>query len=566
MTISSEITKLINNLAACYTKCTSKGATIPQDENFDNLADCINSIPTANLTSLSVTPSTTAQTLTPSSPYNGFNQVDVSAINLQSKFVTADSPWFINITPDSGYDGLSSVGVTLNNESRTVTPSTMPQNIFPSSGHSGISDVTVDAVTAAIDSNITAGNIKRGVRILGVSGTLAELNGTTTSITPTTSSQTVTPSSPYNGFTSVTVPAVTSSIDANITAGNIKKDVQILGVTGTYEGSGGGSKYFGCDGTTFIGEIDANGTLQAPFDSTYIDNIVFTGVKDIGIAGLSAKFNNENATGGSSAAAYTRARSRHVKNISFPDLVSISGRQALYSFCNYQNSTLTNVSFPQLSVISGNMAMQYAFQHSTLVSVDLSSLTTVSGSQAMQYAFQYSALTSLDLSNLTPVSGGQAMQYAFKDCASLTSLDLSSLTTVSGSQSMRNAFQNCTSLTSVDLSSLTTLSGSNTIANIFTSCSNLTSVDLSGLKNISADSALASAFSITSLATLSFPSLTSTSFGNYNNQFNNMLYSVTGCTVHFPSNLQSVIGSWSSVTSGFGGTNTTVLFDLPATT
>jgi hypothetical protein len=44
-----------------------------------------------------------------------------------------------------------------------------------------------------------------------------------------------------------------------------------------------------------------------------------------------------------------------------------------------------------------------------------------------------------------------------------------------------------------------------------------------------------------------------------------MLPGVTGCTVHFPSNLQSVIGSWADVTEGFGGTNTTVLFDLPAT-
>lgn len=32
---------------------------------------------------------------------------------------------------------------------------------------------------------------------------------------------------------------VTASIDSNIVAENIKKDVNILGVTGTYEGSGG---------------------------------------------------------------------------------------------------------------------------------------------------------------------------------------------------------------------------------------------------------------------------------------------------------------------------------------
>lgn len=55
------------------------------------------------------------------------------------------------------------------------------------------------------------------------------------------------------------------------------------------------------------------------------------------------------------------------------------------------------------------------------------------------------------------------------------------------------------------------------------------------------------------------------SFENYTNQFNYMLQGVTGCAVHFPSNLQSVIGSWTDVTAGFGVTNTIALFDLTAT-
>ncbi len=61
------------------------------------------------------------------------------------------------------------------------------------------------------------------------------------SVTPTTSAQTITAPSGTDGYSPISVSAVTSSIDANITAGNIKKDVTILGVTGTYEGSGGGS-------------------------------------------------------------------------------------------------------------------------------------------------------------------------------------------------------------------------------------------------------------------------------------------------------------------------------------
>ena len=44
MSIASEISKLISNLADCYTACTNKGATLPANENFDNLATCISSI------------------------------------------------------------------------------------------------------------------------------------------------------------------------------------------------------------------------------------------------------------------------------------------------------------------------------------------------------------------------------------------------------------------------------------------------------------------------------------------------------------------------------------------
>ena len=63
---------------------------------------------------------------------------------------------------------------------------------------------------------------------------------TSLSVTPTTSAQTITAPSGTDGYSPVNVAAVTSSIDANIIAGNIKKDVTILGVTGSYEGSGGG--------------------------------------------------------------------------------------------------------------------------------------------------------------------------------------------------------------------------------------------------------------------------------------------------------------------------------------
>ena len=57
------------------------------------------------------------------------------------------------------------------------------------------------------------------------------------SVTPTTAQQTITAGEEYDGLGTVTVAAVTAAIDANIVAGNIKDGVTILGVTGTYDGT-----------------------------------------------------------------------------------------------------------------------------------------------------------------------------------------------------------------------------------------------------------------------------------------------------------------------------------------
>lgn len=126
------------------------------------------------------------------------------------------------------------------------------------------------------------------------------------------------------------------------------------------------------------------------------------------------------------------------------------------------------------------------------------------------------------------------LAYAFYDCTNLTSVDLSSITSI-GNYGMQSAFWFCSDLSSVDLRSVSSI-GSRGLQTAFTSCISLTS--------------------------LSFPALTTSSFGSYSNQFNNMLQGCSGVTVHFPTAIASTIGSWSSVRNGFGGTNTTVLFDL----
>lgn len=111
----------------------------------------------------------------------------------------------------------------------TVTPTGSEFSKTPDSGYNGFSKVTV-----AGDSNLKADNIKKGVSIYGVAGShecdepvLQELN-----VTPNGSDQTHTPGSGYDGYSKVVVVG-----DSNLTEGNIKKGVSIYGKTGTYEGS-----------------------------------------------------------------------------------------------------------------------------------------------------------------------------------------------------------------------------------------------------------------------------------------------------------------------------------------
>ena len=134
------------------------------------------------------------------------------------------------------------VGGTIELQDKTVSPSTNTQKITPDEGYDGLSKVTVNAVTNTIDSNIKAGNIKKDVAVLGVTGTYegepVELQDKT--VSPSTNTQEIVADKNYDGLGKVTINDVTSAIDSNIKAGNIKKDVSILGVTGTYEGGGSG--------------------------------------------------------------------------------------------------------------------------------------------------------------------------------------------------------------------------------------------------------------------------------------------------------------------------------------
>ena len=179
----------------------------------------------AKLTSLNVTSNGT---------YNkedGYNAVTVDVQpELEAKTVSYASNGEYTITPTTGKYGISEATVTVdvpsdvNNQDKTVSPTTSSQSVTADSGYSGLGTVTVEAVTSSIDANIAAGNIKSGVTILGVTGTVTE------GITPTGNINITNTNS-----TDVTNYATAQVVDANLTAGNIKSGTTILGVQGSYD-------------------------------------------------------------------------------------------------------------------------------------------------------------------------------------------------------------------------------------------------------------------------------------------------------------------------------------------
>lgn len=182
----------------------------------------------------------------------------------------------------------------------------------------------------------------------------------------------------------------------------------------------------------------------------------------------------------------------------------------------------------------------------------------------LAYAFYgCTNLESLDLTSLTTVSNPYAMYYSFRGCTKLKSVDLPSLTTLSNSYGMMSAFALCRNLTSINFPSLTTVSGGSAMASCFQACG-ITTVNFPSLATISGFNAMYSCFADCPITDIYFSALQSFGTSTNMNQLSEIIGRVKGCTLHFPSNMQSEVERREGYPN-FGGTNTVVLFDLPPT-
>ena len=116
--------------------------------------------------------------------------------------------------------GTALTGTMPNNGAVTGTISTVAgEYTVPQGYHDGSGKVSISSTEQA---KIIAGNIRQGVTILGVEGTMSgqeDVNAQSKTVTPSASAQTVTPDTGYNYLTQVTVNAIPYSESDNSAGG-----------------------------------------------------------------------------------------------------------------------------------------------------------------------------------------------------------------------------------------------------------------------------------------------------------------------------------------------------------
>ena len=480
------------------------------------------------------------QTITPSEDKNGITKVIVEPIELEEKtFSLNDENIEQNNVINTTKDGISKITIeALNPQSKSATldfSSNDTNTISYDQGYKYLKQVTINK-----DSDLLPENIKKDTNVYGVVGTYEGTGGTTIegeeiSVKSTTTSQTITPSDGKNAITKVTVEAIevqdktiepdfassdTMTItkdtnydylnqvsitkDEDLIATNIKKDVNIFGVTGTYEGGG--------TATPTLEDLTVTPTKQQQVftheDSDGYDNVTVaaipsnyiepTGTLQITENGTHDVTNYANVNANITAQAmyspryisfYNYKGTELDEEISFLNTSNMTGMLNMFNGCsnltalnllNFNTSNVTDMSYmfhncsklTTLDLSSFDTSkvtnMSYMFRMSGITTLNVSSFDT-SNVTNMKYMFSYAEVPNLDLSNFVSNSDLD-MSYMFQYGSSIKSINLSSITNV---KSMYSAFDGCTQLNLIDIRNLNTdsvTSYSNMFKNVCDTC------------------------------------------------------------------------------------------------
>lgn len=155
--------------------------------------------------------------------------------SLQAKTNIAPATTSQTITADSGYDGLSSVQINAMPAGSATTPATTI-TANPSISVSLFGEITASvSKSQKVTPTVSAGYVSSGTY-----GTVT-VSGSSTEQLTTKAAQTYTPTTTNQTIAAGRYLTGTQTIlgDANLLAENIKKDVSIFSIVGSYEGGGG---------------------------------------------------------------------------------------------------------------------------------------------------------------------------------------------------------------------------------------------------------------------------------------------------------------------------------------
>ena len=292
--------------------------------------------------------------------------------------------------------------------------------------------------------------------------------------------------------------------------------------------NGNTSSKYGLTMNNILGDVDENGELQEPISGELVAN----GIVKVDNAILAYKFCNYIEQEHYYDEGIENFTNRNVgfEIISFPDLEYI-GNNAMRNFINYAPD-LIEVNFPKLEEVD-EYGLYYGFYTDEyLQDISFPKLKKVN-LFGLENCFAYTDVRNVQFPELVEVYSG-----GLSGCFSSSKVSTISIPKLK--KACNNALSHLVyyskTIETMSFESLEDISGQYVFQYAFGYCSNL--------KNIY------------------FPALNPESFGKYSNQFSNMLTGVSGCTVHFPYSIKKTIQDWADITSGFGGSNTSVLFDL----
>ena len=355
------------------------------------------------------------------------------------------------ITPSTGKDTISKVTVNpIKIQDKTIDPNFTSKDTIVVTKDANYD--YLDQVSINKDTDLVADNIKKDVNIFGITGTY-EGGGTAT---PTLEDLTVTPTKQQQVFTHTNSDGYDNVTVAAIPSNYIEP-------TGTLQITENGMH----DVTNYA-NVNANITVQAMYSPRFISFYNYQGTE------LDEELSFLNTSNVTSMASMFKDCSKLITL----NLLDFNTNNVTNMSSMFHNSAATEIKGLEKFNTSNVTNMSSMFSYTKLATLDLSSFDTskvtnmnsmfstseittlnvssfdTSNVTDMVYMFKYSKVSNLDLSNFISNSKTN-MNYMFQYASGVKSINLSSITNV---LSMTSAFDSCTQLELLDIRNLNTAS------------------------------------------------------------------------------------------------------------